>query len=230
MIELKLDEEAALKEARRKEREEQHLYLSVRVITTSTYQAHSGTDLATFENPDTDPAAARSYRLLRTSTIKSLTEKLAIEFKDDPRRIRCWVMVNRQNKTVRPDQPVPDPNMTIEDVFHRYSGSKLAELRLWAEVAEEVDSNGDAIWPNTPVGNPPKTDNILLFLKWFDIENQVLRGAGHIYIGKERKVEELVPPILKIMRWPEKSQSGERISLKLYEVGQCYVIDSPSNK
>jgi ubiquitin carboxyl-terminal hydrolase 7 len=136
-------------------------------------------------------------------------------------------MVNRQNKTVRPDQPVPDPDMTIEEVFHRYSGSKLAELRLWAEVAEEIDSNGDAIWPNTPVGSPPKTDNILLFLKWFDIENQVLRGAGHIYIGKERKVEELVPLILKIMRWPEKSSSGERTSLKLYEVSQQYFVRFP---
>lgn len=108
--------------------------------------------------------------------------------------------------------------MTVEDVYMKFSGAKLHELRVWAETTEEVDANGDPIWPNTPTGNPPKTDNILLFLKWFDIEKQTLRGAGHIYISKERKVEDLVPPILKKMGWPERSAAGDKTQLRLFEV------------
>lgn len=129
-------------------------------------------------------------------------------------------MVNRQNKTIRPDQPVTDPRITIEEVYHKYAGTKLQELRVWVEVAEELGPNQEPLWGNAPGpgGSPSRSDNILLFLKYFDVEHQTLRGAGHLYIGKERKVEELVQPILKRMGWPEKSPNGEKTQLKLYEV------------
>jgi len=139
----------------------------------------------------------------------------------DPRRIRLWGMVNRQNKTVRPDVPLTDLHMTVEEAHSRMTGSKGADLRLWAEVAEELDADGEAVWPATPGPNgSPKTDLIVLFLKHFDIEKQMLNGAGHIYISREKKVEDLVPAILKKMGWPEKLATGERVQLKLYEV--CY--------
>lgn len=234
-LEKRLDEEAQLREMRRKERDEQHLYLNARVVTDETYQAHSGTDLATFDDPEKDPAAARTYRLLRTSTIRDLTVRVAEDIRQDSRRIRFWCMVNRQNKTIRPDQPITDPNMSIEDVHMKLSGTKLQELRVWAEVAEEVDSLGEVIWPGVVVpslasASPPKNENILLFLKWFDIENQMLRGAGHLYIGKERRVEELVPYILKKMGWPEKMSSGEKTQLRLFEEIKPQMIDAMKAK
>jgi ubiquitin carboxyl-terminal hydrolase 7 len=144
-------------------------------------------------------------------------------------------MVNRQNKTIRPDQPITEPKMTIEEVYMKLSGTKLQELRLWAEVAEDVDSKGDPIWPGLVsqyAGTPPspKGDTILLLLKWFDIEHQILRGAGHLYVSKERKVEELVPHILKKMGWPEKNEAGEKTQLKLYEEIKPQMIDTMKAK
>jgi ubiquitin carboxyl-terminal hydrolase 7 len=206
-----------LREMRRKEREEQHLYLGCKVITEDTYRAHGATDLTSFErvHSEDEPAAPRFYRLLRKSTVKELMAKVGADTNVDPKRIRLWAMVNRQNKTIRPDAPVADINATIEDTYQRLGGSKAAELRLWAEVAEDVNSDGDAIWPATPSqtnGNVPKTDLIVLFLKWFDLESQSLSGAGHIYISREKKVEDLVPVILKKMGWTEKTQ------LRLFEV------------
>lgn len=63
-IEKRLDEEAAAREAKRKEREEQHLYLPVRVLTEETFKNHPGTDLTSFEsNPAEDPAAPRHYKM-----------------------------------------------------------------------------------------------------------------------------------------------------------------------
>lgn len=225
--EKRLDEEAAEREARRKEREESHLYLSVRVITDDTYRAYGGTDLTVFDaKHDVDPAAARSYRLLRKSTVKELAARVGQDTDCDPRRIRLWCMVNRQNKTVRPDAPILEVNSTLEDVHVKMSGNKQQELRLWAEYAEEATPEGDAIWPtfqnvqNGTIGLP-KTDLIVLFLKHFDVEQQALAGAGHIYISREKKVEELVPAILKKMKWPEKLPNGEKLQLRLYEV--CYV-------
>jgi ubiquitin carboxyl-terminal hydrolase 7 len=219
-----------LKEARRKEREEQHLYLNARVVTDETFRAHSGTDLATFDDPDKDPSAARTYRLLRTSSIQDLTARVAEDIKQDPRKIRFWCMVNRQNKTIRPDQPILDPRMSIEEVYLKLAGTKLQELRVWVEVVDENDSLADPVWsnpasPQSGVVGPPKNENILLFLKWFDIENQILRGVGHIYMGKERKVEDLVPLILKKMGWPERNTSGEKTQLRLYEEIKPQMID-----
>lgn len=217
ITERKLDEEAAVREMRRKERDEQHLYLGCKVITDDTYRNHGGTDLTAFDRVYTeeDPAGPRYYRLLRKSSIKELIAKIGGDTNVDPKRIRLWCMVNRQNKTIRPDQPIFDSNATVEDAHQRLAGSKSADLRLWAEIAEDVNADGDAIWPSTPGapnGIAPKNDLIVLFLKNFDVERQCLEGAGHIYISRERKVEDLVPVILKKMGWPEKTQ------LRLFEV------------
>lgn len=222
--EKRLDEEAAEREARRKEREESHLYLSVRVITDDTYRAYGGTDLTVFDvKHDVDPAAARSYRLLRKTTVKELAARVANDTGCDPRHIRMWCMVNRQNKTVRPDAPILEFNTTIEEVHLKLSGNKQQELRLWAELADEVTTDGDAMWPTyqnlqNGAGGVPKTDLIVIFLKHFDVEKQALSGAGHIYISREKKVEELVPAILKKMQWPEKFPNGEKLQLRLFEV------------
>ena len=219
--EKKLDEEAAYREARRKEREEQHLYLGVRVITDESYKAHGGTDLTAYDlNPEMEVAAARFYRLLRKSTIKQLIDMVGEDTGTDPRRIRLWCMVNRQNKTIRPDTPITESDLTIEETHQRLVGSKSADLRLWAEVAENVNSEGIAIWPATPglQNGSPKTDLIVLFLKHFDVDQQTLKGAGHIYISKEKKVEDLVPIILRKMNWAERSSRGEKLQLKLFEV------------
>jgi ubiquitin carboxyl-terminal hydrolase 7 len=221
--EKRLEEEAAEREARKKEREESHLYLNIRVITDDTYRAYGGTDLTVFDSKhDVDPSAARAYRLLKKSTIQQLAEKIGEDTGCDPKRIRLWCMVNRQNKTVRPDMPITEPNLTIEETHQKLAGSKSTELRLWAEMAEDVTPEGDAVWPtyqSLPNGSAPKTDLIVLFLKWFDIEQQTLAGVGHIYISREKKVEELVPAILKKMHWAEKSPSGEKLQLKLFEAG-----------
>ncbi|KAA8574255.1 hypothetical protein MFRU_001g00100 [Monilinia fructicola] len=215
-LQRKLEEEAAFKEARRKEREEQHLYLTVRVITNETYAAHSGHDLTLFDRSyDEDPAAAKSFKLLKKCTIGELIKIIAEDCRVDPRRLRVWCMVNRQNKTTRPDVPIMDLNQTIEDAHMKLAGSKTQELRLWAEYATAVDSNGDAVWPAHQLAkegsSPTRSDEIVIFLKWFDVEAQALSGCGHVYISNQKKVEELGPLILERMRWPEDTK------LKLYE-------------
>lgn len=144
----------------------------------------------------------------------------------DPKLMRVWCMVNRQNKTVRPDAPITDPDMTIEEVHHKLSGNKSQDLRLWAELLEEAGQGADPkLSSNSPGPNGvvPKSDIIILFLKWFDVENQTIVGAGHIYISRDKKVEDLVPEIQRKMGWPERSESGEKLQLKLFEVRSSHV-------
>ncbi|KAM0601550.1 hypothetical protein ACHAP1_008588 [Verticillium nonalfalfae] len=223
----RIEEETALREARKKERMEEHLYIGVKVITNETFKQHGGTDLTNFDPEVEDASTPKFYRVLRTMTMEELTTTIAEDMQQDPRKIRCWVMVNRQNKTIRPDQPIMDLNPTVEEVFQRAQAHRDQALRLWAEVAEETASDGKAIWPtHEPQQNGivVKNDLILLFLKYFDIESQTLRGVGHVYISKEKKVEELVPLILKKMGWGEKLPSDEKISL--YEEIKPTMIES----
>lgn len=134
----------------------------------------------------------------------------------DPKHIRLWIMVNRQNKTIRPDQPVSNYRLSVEETYTRAAAHRDQALRVWVEVAEEINADGEAVWPTYPElpnGVVVKNDLILLFLKWFDVETQSLKGIGHIYMSKERKVEDLVPVIMKKMGWGEKLPSDEKIQL-----------------
>ncbi|KAI1864897.1 hypothetical protein JX265_004097 [Neoarthrinium moseri] len=217
-LQKRLEEEAAAREAKKREREEQHLYCPVKVVTPNTFEHHGATDLTNFDgDPKEDPAAPRFYKMKKKASMEELLATIAQDIGQDPRRLRLWIMVNRQNKTTRPDQPIMDLRPTVEETFARSaSTSRDYSLRLWVEVAEEVNDQGEAVWP-TYQGNANgvvvKTDLILLFLKFFDQEKQALQGLGHVYISKEKKVEDLVPLICKKMGWGDKLPSGEQLAM-----------------
>ncbi len=147
--------------------------------------------------------------------MQEFVNQVAADVGQDPKRVRVWIMVNRQNKTIRPDQPVMDLRPTVEETYSRAAAHRDQALRLWVEVAEEVNAEGAAVWPTypgLPNGVVVKNDLILLFLKWFDVETQRLRGVGHVYVSKEKRVEELIPVIMKKMGW-DKLSGDERIQL-----------------
>ena len=197
-------------EKRKKEREEQHLYLQCAVITEDHFKAYQGFDLAQWDADHSSKVSPDYYRLLRTSTIGEFCAKIAEDKQLPADQIRLWVLVNRQNKTVRPDQPIIDPDMTIEDAFLKL-GSRDRIFRLWVERAEHVE-DGKAIWPDL---QPQISNNIpiLIFLKYFDAEAQTLNGVGHIYVRKHSKVSEMVPIIAQRMGWA----AGSTPTLALFE-------------
>ncbi|PHH89821.1 hypothetical protein CDD83_5201 [Cordyceps sp. RAO-2017] len=216
-LQQRFDEENALREARRREQREAHLYMMAKVITDDTFRQYGGTDLCAFDaNPEVDLAAPKSYRIRRAMTTGEFADQVAVDMGYDARKVRLWIMVNRQNKTIRPDQPIMDLKLTVEETYARSVPSRDASLRVWAEVAEEFDADGEPVWPSYQSqsnGVVVKNDTILLLLKHFDYASQRLRGVGHVYIGKERKVEELVPLILKRMGWGERLASDEKLLL-----------------
>lgn len=189
----------------------------VKVITGQTFSSYGGTDLCAFDgNPEVDAAAPRHYRVLRAMTMEEFTKQVAEDIGQDPRKVRLWLMVNRQNKTIRPDQPIMDLRPTVEEAFARSSSQRDQSLRVWAEVTEEVNDEGEGLWPSyqgQTNGVFVRNDAILLMLKHFDSAEQTLRGVGHVYISKDKKVEELVPLILAKMGWGEKLSADEKLLL-----------------
>ncbi|KAI9847957.1 MAG: hypothetical protein M1837_001474 [Sclerophora amabilis] len=198
-LQRKLDEERSLREQRRRERDEQHLYISVNVISDESFKHFQGLDLAVWDTEsEEDPATPKTYRVLRTMSIREFTKMIAIELGQEADNVRLWAMVNRQNHTVRPDQPLWDQKMSVEDSYAK-NGTKTHGFRVWAEVCERKD--GKPGWPDPQLHGSPNT-LICLFMKCFDAESQTLKGAGHIYIGRQEKVSELAQPILQLMGWP----------------------------
>lgn len=223
-IQARFEDEAFARETKRRERDEQHLYIGMRVVTNDAFQQHHGFDLTNFDTPpDANPAAPRVYRILKTATVQEAVATIAEDMSQDPKRVRLWLMVNRQNKTIRPDQPIMDVHLTVEETYAKLSSHRDNTIRVWAEVAEEVDSSGEAIWPtyqSQASGAVAKEDIILLFLKYFDVDNQVINGLCHVYLNREKKVEDLLPTIMQKMDWGEKLPDGEK--LLMWEV--CHVL------
>ncbi|CAK7566617.1 MAG: ubiquitin-specific protease ubp15 [Sporothrix epigloea] len=214
-IQARFEDEAFARETKRRERDEQHLYIGMRVVTNDAFQQHHGFDLTNFDTPpDANPAAPRVYRILKTATVQEAVATIAEDMSQDPKRVRLWLMVNRQNKTIRPDQPIMDVHLTVEETYAKLSSHRDNTIRVWAEVAEEVDSSGEAIWPtyqSQASGAVAKEDIILLFLKYFDVDNQVINGLCHVYLNREKKVEDLLPTIMQKMDWGEKLPDGEKL-------------------
>ncbi|KAL8822613.1 MAG: hypothetical protein Q9191_006654, partial [Dirinaria sp. TL-2023a] len=198
-----LNEERAAIERRRKEREEQHLYLHVGVIDEDSFKAYQGFDLTDWNLPATAPGAPKPYRTLRSSTVADFIKLLAEERMMPPEQYRLWIMVNRQNKTIRPDQPIFDVDETIETVYNK-SGSRDRPFRLWLERAAEMQ-DGKPKWPEYGTSS---TAQILIFLKYFDVDNQSLMGVGPIYMSKHSKVSDMVPHLSSRMGWSNQNSKS----------------------
>ncbi|WEW56134.1 ubiquitin-specific protease ubp15 [Emydomyces testavorans] len=195
-LEKKIADERAELAKRKKEREEQHLYMNVGLISDESFKHHHGFDLTSFDLESTDPAAPKTYRILRTTVVGEFAKQVAEEKALSPDQIRLWVMVNRQNKTTRPDQPLRDLEMPMEQAFNDF-GTKGNPFRLWLEIVEP-GADGKVVWPETKGPNALT----LVFLKYFDVQAQTLTGVKHIFVRKQSKVSELSSTILELMNWP----------------------------
>lgn len=192
-IETRLVEERAEFARRKKEREEAHLYLNVDVVSEETFKSHHGFDLTSVDLPAEDPALPETYRVLKAKKVSELADQIAEDKGVKGNQIRFWAMVNRQNRTTRPDQVIKDSEMILEEAQARF-GTKGNTFKVWMEIAEPSD-DGTVTWPDS-------NTSLLVFLKNFDVVAQTLSGVCAVYVRKNQKVSELAPTILEKMAWP----------------------------
>ncbi|KAG2175621.1 hypothetical protein INT43_001268, partial [Umbelopsis isabellina] len=188
----RLDEERVAMEQKRKERLEMHLYMKTCIITDETFSKYQGFDLASFDEKTGDTPAYLSYRTRKDDTLESfkaaLCENLDIPFQ----HLRLWILVNRQNRTVRPDTPIleSDYQLTMEQIREKTQPSQ-PNLRLYLEVADHFE-NGQAIFQAPPSSRSP---TILVFIKLFDAATQSVHGLGHLYVDKNGRVGDIIPTL-----------------------------------
>ena len=89
--------------------------LLVQIITDETFQQHQGFDLATFDEKNWPASDLPSFRILKQETYHTFKSRVAQHFGYQESQFRLWVLVNRQNKTVRPDTPIPENEQSLSE-------------------------------------------------------------------------------------------------------------------
>ncbi|KAH9079482.1 ubiquitin carboxyl-terminal hydrolase 5 [Lactarius deliciosus] len=179
----RLEEERLQVEAKRREREEQHLFLTAKVITDDTFSQHEGFDLASFDEKNWPPSELPTpYSVFKA--------RVAQHFNFPDNQVRLWVLVNRQNKTVRPDTHIPEnePTLTV-DIIRNNMAARQTDLRLYLDVIPDPSK------PELPQGT------IMVFLKHFDTSKQTLHGIGKCYAQRNAKISDLIKPgMIELMK------------------------------
>jgi ubiquitin carboxyl-terminal hydrolase 7 len=87
------------------------------VITDETFAQHEGFDLATFDEKNWPSSELPTFRVLKQETYSIFKSRVAQHFGLTDSQVRLWVMVNRQNKTVRPDTHIPENEPTLSEIL-----------------------------------------------------------------------------------------------------------------
>lgn len=77
-------------------------------MTAEKFRNHQGFDLANFDDHQYPLSEVHKYTIEKNETYSVLKENISRDFNIPSEQIRLWVLVNRQNKTIRPGSPIPD--------------------------------------------------------------------------------------------------------------------------
>ena len=165
-------------EKRRKERDEQHLYFNVKVLSDDVIAKHEGPDLCNFDDKQHPISELHTFKTKKQDTFQTFCARVAEHFRVQEDQMRLWNLVSRQNKTIRPDAPLRfADDIVMEEVLAKITRNSTNEMRLYLEVSE------------TPIGSSPTTgkpfyfpaegsnSDILVFIKRFDPAS----GKGGFY-------------------------------------------------
>lgn len=89
------------------------MYENIKVVTPNQFRAHRGFDLAFWDGAE-QLKEQKVYRVLQCTHVRGIVKKVASDLGNlDPSLIRLWVMVDRQNKTIRPKHPLTALEMSM---------------------------------------------------------------------------------------------------------------------
>lgn len=104
----RLENEARIREMKLKEKEEQHLFTKAFIADDETFRANTAFDFANFEEKEASNNRIMVHKVRKDQTFGDLKEEIAALCGLIPQEFRFWLMVNRQNRTVRIDTPIPE--------------------------------------------------------------------------------------------------------------------------
>ena len=172
----RIEEERIAREKRNRERAEQHLYMRVILATDESFEANTGFDFVRLDDRfRVEDTHVQALRVRKDQTYGEFMRELSENTGIQMGHFRLWLLVNRQNRTIRPDQPLSDSQeefeLTMEKMQEKYVTDSQNTLRLYMETAKVIEDG-------VPVFPPPSTANgqsVLVFIKLFDPKTQSIR-------------------------------------------------------
>ncbi|CAG8532826.1 31436_t:CDS:10, partial [Racocetra persica] len=185
---------------------DKYLYLQTWIVTERVVRNHRGFDLVNFDNQQHLLSEIPQFKVLKEDTYGTFIKMIATKFKIPIYKLKFWVIVNRQNKTIRLHEPLKDDylDISMEEISRKIIGCN--ELRLYMEIVEK------------PINFKKKHGTIIIFIKYFNPDSQSLESLGQLYVQKKCRVNS----IFSILR--KKRQLPLDTPLKIYEEITPYMI------
>lgn len=168
----RIEDERLARERRKKERDEEHLYMKMFIVTDKSFETNYGFDFVQLnEKLLTEESPTRVLRVRREQTYGVFLDELSASMNIPKEHFRLWLLVNRQNRTVRPDAPIPDNEkeraLTLEQIAQKYLTDHHQQvLRLYVETVQHFDNDQSVF---------PPASQVLVFIKLFDPYAQLIR-------------------------------------------------------
>ncbi|CAO3700741.1 unnamed protein product [Rhizopus stolonifer] len=161
-----------------KQRLEQHLYLKVYIAYDESFYANAGLDFIRVIEDDKSGNSMVTIRLIRKDkTLKTFVQEVAQELQINSDMFRFWILINRDNQTVRLGLPLDqnEEDFSLERIQQMHH-PEHSFLRLYMETAILDPLTGFPTFPSTD------DEQSLIFIKLFNPVSQAICGIGKLYV------------------------------------------------
>ncbi|KAL9881399.1 ubiquitin carboxyl-terminal hydrolase 7-like isoform X1 [Glossina fuscipes] len=174
----RLDLEKRIEMARRKERSEVNLYVSVHIILEEYFEAQQKRRLF-----DLDKIHQRLFKFKQTQSVEEMMEQFVKSFCVPKGRMRVWIMYAAQTQKFFYFDFQREGHRTIEQI-----PSSQKPWVIFLELAPQ-DKPGGALQPFDP------KKEVLIFFKFYDARNKRLNYIGCSQQPLGRRLIEIVPDV-----------------------------------
>jgi len=179
----RLQEEKKIELVKRREKNEAHLYMTLRILLEDAFCGHQGNDLYDVEK------VAHSYqevRVKKQDTLREVLQSLSSQLNVPPQKMRIWPMNHRTNQTLRPS--LIDTEGDLDKAMIEVADN-IMTYTVFLEIAP----------PDSPLSSLPSFDkdqDVMLFFKYYDPSKEKIHYMGHMYVAITSKVSAMAPELI----------------------------------
>jgi ubiquitin carboxyl-terminal hydrolase 7 len=94
-------------------------------VTAEKFKVHQGFDLTNFDDRQYPLSEVYTYKIIKGVTYGIFKDSISLSFNIPQEQVRFWVIVNRQNKTIRPDAPIPENYISTSNIIFNFFAIKI---------------------------------------------------------------------------------------------------------
>ncbi|CUA75137.1 putative ubiquitin carboxyl-terminal hydrolase 5 [Rhizoctonia solani] len=165
-------------------------FYTIKILKEDDFRGYDGFDIGGFDEGDSS-FSAHTFYVPKFEIYGDFRRAIAGYSKVSSEQVRFWSCTRRINGTIRPSEPFVEHGTTdstpMTALVTPYLHSALLPLKLYLEYTNDT----------RPLG----IDSSFVFLKYFDVTGQSIRGIGSIHVSNSSKIASLYRKINRLMEW-----------------------------